>query len=324
MVPFPRFMMRSQMTELKYQCLADHEAIKQLQHAKHRKIEEQEIAQCATWLGHAEKSINQNWVYYGTFDEAWSALQEIRHKLCSLLPLDELQRVVADVKRDIDDYVLATGRKAFQDSIKDVDEKLRSLLKGHADEQHKQEHFIRSELLRLSFIGAAARQQHWLRVNVFRDRLATTAEIVFVVTVLGALFIALPGHFGIPDLPVIPAASRPTILGVLFFGAAGGFLSGLLRRELLTGKSVAFYVEHMLMGLRPIVGAITALVLYLALRAGILNLFLPQSGSQSSEAFFFVAFWTGFSQQFFLKQVTSILQQAKKKGKSTDGEDAQD
>ena len=318
MIPFPRPLLRAQMTELEHQCLVADEGIKQLSHAKHRKIEEEEIAQCRSWLKRAENSVQRKLTYYRTFDEAWCALQEIRHKFCVLLPLEELQRVVADIARDVD-YLPPAEKKGFQDSIKAVDERLRSLLKRpqkqNADEHRKQEHDLRIELLRLSVISAVDRQKHWLRVNVLRDRLATTSQIVFVFLVAGiGVLIAFFDRWG------IPADTRRTILGVLLFGAIGGFLSGLLRRELLTGKSSVFYIEHMLMGLRPIIGAITALIIYLAQSSGILNLF----SSQSQSAFFFVAFLTGFSQQFFLRHVTSALQRTKKTGKAKATEDCGD
>jgi hypothetical protein len=94
-----------------------------------------------------------------------------------------------------------------------------------------------------------------------------------------------------------PFAAWIVALGIGILGAVGGFLSGLLqvRDSLVT---LAEYQASMLkLQLRPVVGAIVALVLCIFLAWDI----VPGVRVVNPGTYFFVAFASGFSERFFLK-----------------------
>ena len=78
------------------------------------------------------------------------------------------------------------------------------------------------------------------------------------------------------------------------------------------GTSSVFYMERTLLCLRPIVGATAALALYFAQLSQLVTI----GTDHSSGTYFFVAFCAGFSEQFFLKHLNSVLQREKKTKRS--------
>ena len=84
---------------------------------------------------------------------------------------------------------------------------------------------------------------------------------------------------------------------MLLMGAIGGFLSGLLQAR-STQVTLAEYLENMLkLQLRPLVGALVALILYVLLSWQV----LPGISMESAGSYFIIAFLSGFSERYFLR-----------------------
>jgi len=88
-----------------------------------------------------------------------------------------------------------------------------------------------------------------------------------------------------------------TSLGIAVIGAAGGFLSGLLkmRRSRVTFPA---YQENMLkLQLKPLIGALASLILFILLSWQI----LPGIRIENAGSYFLIALLSGFSERCFLK-----------------------
>lgn len=94
-------------------------------------------------------------------------------------------------------------------------------------------------------------------------------------------------------------------LAMMALGAVGGFLSGLLQAQ---STSVTFtkYLEDMLkLELRPIVGALVALILYALLSWQV----LPGITIENAGSYFLIAFLSGFSERYFLQLLRTDSQE---------------
>ncbi|VVB90953.1 Uncharacterised protein [uncultured archaeon] len=97
------------------------------------------------------------------------------------------------------------------------------------------------------------------------------------------------------QLPVM--AAWINTLEIAIFGAAGGFLSGLLQAR-SSKVTLPEYQENMLkLQLKPLVGAIVSLILYVFLSWQI----LPGITIQNTGSYFVIAFLAGFSERYFLR-----------------------
>jgi hypothetical protein len=84
---------------------------------------------------------------------------------------------------------------------------------------------------------------------------------------------------------------------MLLVGAVGGFLSGLLQAR-STQVTLTEYLEDMLkLQLKPLVGGIVALILYVVLSWQV----LPGIKIENAGSYFIIAFISGFSERYFLR-----------------------
>jgi hypothetical protein len=258
-----------------------------------------DIQECETWLKRAHRCLSPLAFGYSRYDVAWSSLREIRHKFCCVLKAKELDRIAQEISYDLDYVADETERKRHKEKLGQVQEKLLAL--AQQDEPSKEElrelRESRVRLASLSVTAAIVRQAQWHKLNLLRARLAITGLVLFVVTVIfvTALYI-WPALLG-------PDQTDRSVIGVIGFGALGGLLSSLRQQEPLVGTSAVFYMERGLLFLRPLVGATAALILYLAQLSGSVKfeLLIEPAG------FYFLAFCAGFSEQFFLRHLTSVL-----------------
>jgi hypothetical protein len=137
------------------------------------------------------------------------------------------------------------------------------------------------------------------------ERLSTLRQWGFILLILFFLGIplmtnpqvsmALPGLL----LPERAAGLTPWLsaLGVVLIGAVGGFLSGLLQAR-SSKVTLMEYQEKMLkLQLKPILGAILALILYSLLSWQI----LPGITLENTGSYLLLAFLSGFSERYFLR-----------------------
>jgi hypothetical protein len=86
-------------------------------------------------------------------------------------------------------------------------------------------------------------------------------------------------------------------LAMMILGAVGGFISGLLQAR-STRITLPEYLESMIkLQLRPLVGALVALILYTILSWQI----LPGINIVNTGSYFLIAFLSGFSERYFLQ-----------------------
>jgi hypothetical protein len=106
------------------------------------------------------------------------------------------------------------------------------------------------------------------------------------------------------QLPLIE--SWINALAMMIVGGMGGFLSGLLQAR-STRVTLAEYLESMLrLQLRPLVGALVAVVLYTILSWQLLaGIEIRNAGS-----YFLIAFLSGFSERYFLRLLKTETQES--------------
>jgi hypothetical protein len=298
-----RWWYRGQTTDLNHQISVLQKAIARIPSAARD--------DCQHWLDTASRATKDHSLGYAKFDDAWSALHEIRHIFCRKLPEEDLERIAEEVAGDLVYVTDESKRKRCEADANRLQQKLHSALQKtpHSDKVIDQ---LRADLVTLSIIGASERQMQWHRVNLLRGRLLFTAVCLTLLSL--ALVTTLfwrPEYLGIVSNE-LHDYDLTRVFGVIAFGALGGLLSALRQQEPLAGISSLFYIERMLLYLRPVVGAVAALILYLAQ----LSNFVTITQTKSSALYFVVAFCAGFSEQFFLRHLSTLLQSEKKKSSS--------
>lgn len=245
-------------------------------------------------------------VPYPKYDYAWARLHELRHLFCQSLPLERLVgTVIEDMAGDID-YLATEDRRAARDELRTLRQRCLAAVNRDTEEgRHKGrpdgegEAALRAAAEGLSKRLSLAREGHWLKVNMTRNRIflmGAALLVLLVVTLLG-----LPQVLAIEDEAVSP---RFYWL-VVFFGAIGGLISALMSRESLTTAAAAFYIRRRLLYLRPVVGGTLGLIAYLALRAGVVN--FPSLNEEATPLFVLVlAFAAGFSERVFVSRILAV------------------
>jgi hypothetical protein len=155
--------------------------------------------------------------------------------------------------------------------------------------------------------GYDLRQQIGSGLQIARLRTLRTWGLVVLITVflLSPLFVQWKSGLAWPvEAMVFEGFLPPWIhltwvnaLVIAMVGATGGFLSGLLQARNSQVGLVEFQENMLKLQLRPLVGALVALVLFMLLSWDVLTgIKVTSAGS-----FFLIAFVAGFSERFFLK-----------------------
>ncbi|BCT66556.1 hypothetical protein [Nitrosospira sp. NRS527] len=99
---------------------------------------------------------------------------------------------------------------------------------------------------------------------------------------------------------------------MMTLGALGGFLSGLLQAQ-STQVTLTEYLENMLkLQLRPLIGALVALILYTFLSWQV----LPGITIVNAGSYFVLAFLSGFSERYFLRLLKTESQESSEENKT--------
>lgn len=241
--------------------------------------------------------------WYSGYDAVWERVAEIRHELCELLGAHELSVLELEIKADIDGYVEPEAREAALHEL----EKVMGAIQAH-DAFGKPFDHLRADLKRLSVLGGSARQVCWRQVNRLRGRLLVSCVLLSLL--LGLLICILPAV-----LTGLGTSMQHLFLAAVF-GAAGGLLSGLMVRESSVLPSRVFYVEELLLAMRPIVGALSGLLLYLL---QVTHAFpIGPSGDDPGHWPFFLAFAGGFSERLLLARLASATARAEREVSKAD------
>ena len=159
------------------------------------------------------------------------------------------------------------------------------------------------------------------RLTILRDRGMVLLGVL--VLLLPMLMPAVPPGSGarltVPFvLRFVPLAASDAWLSgaaVALFGAAGGFLSGLLQARATTVSTAEYQDSVLRLELRPIVGATIAIVLFVLLSWGI----VPGVAITSGGSFLLLAFLSGFSERYFLRLLELKPDEAQDAAKSATG-----
>ncbi|MGZ8470606.1 MAG: hypothetical protein ACXW61_13375, partial [Gemmatirosa sp.] len=141
------------------------------------------------------------------------------------------------------------------------------------------------------------------RLTILRDRgLWLLGALVLLLPMLMPATPASAGArltvpFVLRFVPLAASDAWLSGLAVALFGAAGGFLSGLLQARTTTVTTAEYQDSVLRLELRPIVGATIALVLFVLLSWGI----VPGVAITSGGSFLLLAFLAGFSERYFLR-----------------------
>ena len=216
---------------------------------------------------------------------------------------------IPGIRRRIEQEVSADARAALAPLL----DRLGGAVDPHSGALQQPLHEVRSAVDEgIVVLNAAVTERHIAsglqleRLSILRDR---------GLWLLGVQLVSLPLVMPAAEA-VLAAGSRPLLvpfrvlgvplgasdawlagLGVALFGAAGGFLSGLLQAR-ASAVSMAEYQDSVLrLELRPIVGATIALVLYVLLSWAI----VPGVAITSGGSYLLLAFLSGFSERYFLR-----------------------
>lgn len=270
-----------------------------------------DTAECDNWVKQAEEIYNNHRIiFYSAFDRIWQILHRIRHIMCRIGSISDLLSVLVDIRGCLS-YVVKEERKRYEEDIEKIENSLRLHLLKH--EQGKPAHDlpiqeIRFDLERLSRLTADARDTHWRKVNLLRTRLLWTAVILFIL-LCGSLWLVPP------FLSV--AVTWEDILAIITFGAIGGIVSALSTMEPLEESTSVYYIRRILLWLKPLIGAASALVIYLIQISGVIKIVPADSKPQA--AYLVLAFVAGFSERFFISEVEQVAGLNKKKKKQKEG-----
>ena len=139
------------------------------------------------------------------------------------------------------------------------------------------------------------------RLTILRDRglvlLALLALLLPMLMPAATEGTRLTVPFVLRFVPLAASDAWLSGVAVALFGAAGGFLSGLLQARASTVTTAEYQDSLLRLELRPIVGATIALVLFVLLSWGI----VPGVAITSGGSYLLLAFLSGFSERYFLK-----------------------
>lgn len=259
--------------------------------------------ECRANLDIARGSLKETSRDFGAYDAVWRALHQIRHKLCLHAPWEEVDVIANEILVDLEYVTDPTERDEHKKSTRKLIERLCAAPPSDAELAE-----IGRALHNLSIIAAGCRESRWRKANRTRTRLSNTNRGLLVFLTLCTLL--LPGVTD--DLlpwrkPSLWAEALASLLTLIAFGALGGMLSGLQARESLSASSIDHHLEQITLRLRPTVGATAAVILYLLMRTGVLNLGVLTKGPlEVSIPVLLVAFVGGFSERFFVDQIDKL------------------
>ena len=230
--------------------------------------------------------------WYAAYDAVWEVMYLLRHELCEVLPAKELSGLLLEIAEDREKYLSESKRRETKDSWKN----LQTALTGNVSVV---DDVVRAKLRAFSQEGADARQARWRKVNRLRARLSLTILLLAAVTVV--LIVLLPSGWS-PKAEGLQM-HRSLLLMAATCGASGGLLSALQAREQVSLPSEQFYVEQLILYMRPVVGALAGVLLYIAQASDLLRV---GPSKTTLEVSLFVAFAGGFSERVLLARLSSI------------------
>ena len=234
---------------------------------------------------------------YSGYDLIWAALYQVRHILCRIAPTEDLLVVVLSIRQSLF-YLPDKERRECERTLAAAEQALDDFAHGRSALPEAQ---VRLDLEKLSRTVGYARDAHWRKVNLLRQRLSVTALSLGILLAVSA---GLLPHI-LTDLSVW------SVLTVIVLGAMGGLVSALRTMESVEDQSSAYYIERTRLCLRPFIGSAAGLVTFLMLQAGILSLPGAVGHPKSGVLELAVAYMAGFSERFFFGEIGGVVRSFK-------------
>ncbi len=238
-------------------------------------------------------------------DAIWRCLHQVRHVLCEHGDAEQLIRVAADVRADLEG-------PAEHRHLVELELEVREIREGRVDPAR------RRGLLWLSVVAAEAREAAWRRSNrLMKRRRRASLWLLALALVLAA------GAPCVVDGMLVKRSWESWLaafgwLAVLGCGGAiGGLLSGLLRDDRVELSSIEHRLELFAFQMRPRIGAVAALLLALSAEAGIVQ--LPWSDGKKDAALVLAAIAAGFSERFLLGHIDRLVEATRGSGGAKGG-----
>ena len=262
------------------------------------------IAECERWLACAKTTMSETrpWNRFFSYDQAYACLHRIRHRLCMLLPVDQLFPIVAAIRFDLTYVPDDIERKRRTDRLEALAAEL-----VPSEREGLSEADLRHALANESIAVAHFREGLWHKVNLMRTRLLTTLVVLSVALLLSVFL--LP--FAATKMGGAGGATTHWyhVWALQIFGAMGGALSAVLSHEPLRLHIAQYYLRQTVLYLRPAVGAAAGLALGMLQLSGVMTILPGGDGGDRWLIALLVAFFGGFSERLFLSRVDKLIGQ---------------
>lgn len=251
----------------------------------------------ATWKASALTAVSDAHaaLEQGNIDSGWSLLHAARR--FEILGCNDVEVAAA-----------ATALRAESDKLKAWRQAAVKALLGPAN----------APVTREALVEAAAIRDESYDNQGYKDRLLKTQHMLLA-AILAAILLAIASAVYARRLPLEalpPAASISMLFGVMLFGNLGAAISAVLQASDTSGSAriPEITTANSLTLLRVLMGAGSAMVIYMALRSQVSDVFNPAFATVlknvTSPAMYLVAFVSGFSERLVLRAVESIAGKA--------------
>jgi hypothetical protein len=243
----------------------------------------------------------RNKLTFTRFDTIFSAFDQLRHIYCRVFSCRDLLMVISNIRLHMETIDLEPDiRHKYKQTLEKIEKQCTECQLGLPDYIGK----LRCELEIISRHVSSIRQQFWRKVNLLRTRLFWTAAILFVL--LGSSISLVPAILSSHGNIQI---TWKLMVGFVVSGALGGVFSALRSTEPLKGDEASYYIQRLLLWLRPIIGACAGVIICLLNLSGIVSLTIISGTSNQEAAYLVLAFLAGFSERFFVGQLEGLLNQ---------------
>jgi len=248
-------------------------------------------------INEAENANNdwKNRLNFSRYDIMKSALDQLRHIYCRIIPCPDLLIVTSNIRYDMLNIDLASNRRhKFEQCIEDVEKCCAESKSKSLDHLEK----LRCQLESVSREVSGVKLLFWRKVNLLQTRLLWTAVILLLL--LGLSIFLLPSISN-------KVLTKLLMVGLVMSGALGGLFSAMRATEPIKGDEASYYIQRLLLWLRPIIGASAGVIICLLNLSGIVSLAIISNTYNQEAAFLVLAFLAGFSERFFVSQVEELM-----------------
>ncbi|MBK8257828.1 MAG: hypothetical protein IPK82_34815 [Polyangiaceae bacterium] len=264
-------------------------------HGPDGEVKQQALNRCNTLLARAWKGLLKEKPPGSEYDAVWSELHEARHLLCTLTDREGLLEIVHDVFRDAAYVPVEVERGAFIGQIAAVEA---TLLKNQNWEG------VRVTLRHLSGRTARSRESMWRRVHRIEDRIYKLRNWLGLAVVVTVGLVSGYMHSWSPWW--VWAWSALELVTLIAAGVLGSLVNMVREKDPTDATAVDFHLRKVRTGLRLVIAAAIVLVLFVVVKAGVLQLPVTVDSKVKPALNWMMAFFAGFLDAFVLGQMERV------------------